>query len=94
MVAADSIFHISDKFVRYFQEENSNVAGENLTVSAENQGITVSAEQVIGDAYGCYILFHIKEENVSLDTFENIDVQVEGSDIVIKFCSVVVNFSE
>lgn len=79
--------HWNDKFVRFFGlsgvEDQHQAASMEVNKSDEDNDVTVSTEQVIGDNQGFYLLLKVKganQDNALADSFKNVDVKIEDAD--------------
>ncbi|MDD6213640.1 MAG: DUF4179 domain-containing protein [Firmicutes bacterium] len=82
--AATEIFNMKPEFARYFRTENNQdvpAIGTDISLFDEKHGIKLTAEQVIGDDFGFYVLLKLKGDGSSEYTFESVDVNVEGSKV-------------
>lgn len=87
VVVGATMLHLNEKFLSYFRQDelNEREIEENyrkVDATAENKGVTIEVDQVLGDDYGFYALFNVKgvkdAERVIEPNFRDYDVKIEG----------------
>ncbi|MDD6038936.1 MAG: DUF4179 domain-containing protein [bacterium] len=96
VVVGATMLHLNEKFLSYFrQEEVNDVELENnytiVDVEAENKGVTIQVDQVLGDDHGFYALFQVKgvknPERILEPGFRDYEVNIKelGDEIPISY---------
>ena len=81
LAACAVTYHYSEGFRTYFNQtdEKMEVKGEVVLSEETYEGVTVQVKEIIGDAYGCYIDYLIKNEGeTKLLPLQAEEVRVEG----------------
>ena len=86
-VAGASIYHLNDKFSRFFRgdddmKKNEAVEVQNLERTAQEiDQVKLTVDQVIGDDHSVYVMFHLSgiSPDVSGIEMKNCNVDIEGA---------------